>query len=255
MKIFASGFEGLKSEGVYFSEYCLEKSIPLRNILMSYYYARNHMGNAIRIRDNSDLVLIDSGAHSFQFGKKVSFDEYTQEYARFIREYDKKNVVGYFEMDIENIIGYKKVLELRETLEQVSDKIIPVWHPIRGVDDYVDMCKRYSGKIVAVGGFKNTDIRDEQYLMFLKTAKKYGCKVHCLGMTRNEVLDKVPFDYTDSSTWLQATNFGHMLVNGVRKSGVFPRAKGLEQFKYYETNYRDLLKTQEKYERKWCKEK
>ena len=105
-------------------------------------------------------------------------------------------------------IGYEKVLELRGILESVTDKIIPVWHKNRGVEDFVQMCKKYSGKIVAITGFRNEDIKDEQYIKFLKVAKKYNCKVHYLGMTRKSILDKVPFDYTDSSSWSMQGAFG-----------------------------------------------
>lgn len=94
---------------------------------MSYYYIKS--GNydfAEKIRNNSEEILIDSGAHSFQKGKKVDWEQYTKEYADFIKKFDRPNVIGYFEMDVDNIIGYDKVLELRKILENVSNKIIPV---------------------------------------------------------------------------------------------------------------------------------
>ena len=46
--------------------------------------------------------------------------------------------------------------------------------------------------------------------MFLKYAKKYDCKVHCLGMTRKKILDTVPFDFVDSSSWKQASIYGRI---------------------------------------------
>jgi hypothetical protein len=171
-------------------------------------------------------------------------------YAEFIKNFDKPNVVGYFEMDIENIIGYENVLELRKILESVSNKIIPVWHPQRGIPDYIEMCKKYAGKIIAIGGFRGTDIKDEQYLMFLKTAKKYNCKVHCLGMTRKKVLDKVPFDFTDSSTWLQQVNYGNEFFGNKK----FAKAKGKEKEKQYKYNYLQGMKMQKHYYMKWRKE-
>ncbi len=108
------------------------------------------------------------------------------------------------------------------------------------------MCQDYSGKIVAITGFKNEDIKDEQYLMFLKYAKKYNCKVHCLGMTRQKVLDKVPFDYTDSSSWKQQAIFGKIGNKKVTKE--------------FSKNHRDIVlaksyeegeKMQERYFQKW----
>lgn len=264
MKIFASAIEAvsIKKDGerLYFAKYLVDKGVKLKWNLLSYYYLRNHYDNALFIRDNSELVIIDSGAHTFQFGKKVDFEAYTKQYAEFIKHFDSDNVVGYFEMDIENVIGYEKVLYLREILESVSDKIIPVWHPNRGIDDYLSMCQRYAGKVVAIGGFRRTDIKDNQFIMFLKTAKKYGCKVHCLGMTRTEILEKVPFDFTDSATWITAANMGHPLINGRQpmqarrnKGGIcFRKATGEDKFGQFLYNYRDFQNSlQDKYYKKW----
>ena len=149
--------------------------------------------------------MIDSGAHSFQKGKKVDWIKYTYEYADFIKKFDTPNVVGYFEMDVDNIIGYDKVLELRKILESVSDKIIPVWHKNRGIEEFKKMCQEYAGKIIAITGFKNEDIKDEQYLMFLKYAKKFNCKVHCLGMTRKKYLTKFLL-----ITWIAVLGCNHL---------------------------------------------
>lgn len=182
-------------------------------------------------------------------GSKVDWDEYTKEYANFITKFDRPNVIGYFEMDVDNIIGYQKVLELRKVLELVSDKIIPVWHKNRTLDEYKKMCKDYAGKIVAITGFKNEDIKDEQYLMFLKYAKKYNCKVHCLGMTRTKILDKVPFDYVDSSSWVQSSVFGRI---GNKGKVTKEFSKTSREIVFFE-NYKEGMKMQEYYKKKWRK--
>lgn len=233
------------------SDYFLSEGIKYKYNLLSFYYIKNEKDYQIaeRVRDNSELILIDSGAHSFQFGAKVKWDEYTYKYADFIKKYDRENVLGYFEMDIENIIGYEKVLQLRSILEKVSDKIIPVWHPLRGIKDYERMCEQYAGKIIAIGGFRGTDIKDEQFLMFLKVAKKYNCKVHCLGMTRKKVLDKVPFDFTDSSTWAQLSIRGMI---GERKVSKMQSKTNMKQI--FLENYKLGIKMQEHYYLKWRKE-
>lgn len=241
MKIFLSAIEG-------------QKELPriIKNMkynLMSYYAIRKNRDNAKYIRDNSEEILIDSGAHSFQKGKKVDWIEYTKEYAEFIKEFDRPNVIGYFEMDVDNIIGYDKVLELRKILENVTNKIIPVWHKNRGIEEFKKMCEKYQNKIVAITGFKNEDIKDEQYLMFLKYAKKFDCKVHCLGMTRKKVLDKVPFDYTDSSSWLQSAVYGNI----VNKGKVNKEFSKENRNKVFLENYKQGMKMQEYYYYKWKK--
>lgn len=257
MKIFLSALENgacCYSSKKPLAQYFLECGIKFKYNLMSYYYIKNKTELAELIRDNSELIMIDSGAHSFQKGTKVDWVEYTKQYAEFIKKFDKPNVIGYFEMDVDNIIGYDKVLELRKILESVSDKIIPVWHKNRGIQDFKDMCRKYQGKIIAITGFKNEDIKDEQYLMFLKYAKKYNCKVHCLGMTRKKVLDKVPFDFADSSSWKQASIFGRINGNNKKVSKEFSKVKREVVFKH---NYLDGIKMQDYYYKKWrnvCKD-
>lgn len=253
MKIFLSAIEGgssCKDDGQHmFIDYILKErpDIKMKYNLVSFYYIRNNPKAFQKIKDHSELLLVDSGAHSFQKGTKVDWVEYTKEYARFIKENDSKKILGYFEMDVDNIIGYDKVLELRKILEEVSDKIIPVWHKNRGIEDYKKMCQDYQGKIVAITGFKNEDIKDEQYLMFLKYAKKYNCKVHCLGMTRRKVLDKVPFDYVDSSSWVQQSIYGRI----GRKGKVTKDFSKKHRLTVVLHNYLDAMEMQRYYYQKW----
>lgn len=224
---------------------------PLLWNLMSYYYLRSDEQWAETVRECSRLVMIDSGAHSFQKGKKVEWDSFTHAYAEFIRRFDRPNVVGYFEMDVDNLIGYENVLRLRKILEQESghaDKIIPVWHKNRGIEDFKDMCRTHQGRTVAITGFKNEDIRDEQYPMFLKYAWKHGCKVHCLGMARKSVLDKVPFDYCDASSWAQRAIFGR--VKGAKVKREFSKTNRTDVFM---ASYLDAMDTQLHYWQKWRK--
>lgn len=252
MKVFLSALENgatVANSNKPLAQYFLENKLKMKYNLISYYYIKSKHDLAELIRDNSEEILIDSGAHSFQKGKKVNWVEYTKQYAEFIQKFDRPNVVGYFEMDVDNIIGYDKVLELRKILESVSNKIIPVWHKNRGIDEYKQMCKDYAGKIIAITGFKNEDIKDEQYLMFLKYAKKHNCKVHCLGMTRKKVLDKVPFDYVDSSSWKQAGIYGRIDGKG-KVTKEFSKTK--REVVFLE-NYKTGMKMQEYYYNKWRK--
>lgn len=214
--------------------------------LVSFYYLRPDIFK--RILDKSDLLMVDSGAHSFQKGKHVDWIEYTKQYAQFIRENDCDKIVGYFEMDVDNIVGYEKVLEMRAILEEVSDKIIPVWHKNRGIAEYKKMCRDYSGKVIAITGFKNEDIQDHQYMMFLKEARKYNCKVHCLGMTRKKVLDSVPFDFVDSSSWKQQAIYGRI---GKRK--VSKEFSKQNRPIVLAESYKDAMKMQDHYYKKWRK--
>lgn len=241
MKVFLSGLE---ASGEFFD---IDRTVPkYKYMLCSFYYLRQDI--FARILRKCDLMLIDSGAHSFQKGKKVDWDEYTKRYADWIKENDCEKIVGYFEMDVDNVVGYEKVLQLRSILESKSDKIIPVWHKNRGIEDFKKMCRDYAGKVVAITGFKNEDIKDDQYLMFLKYAKEHGCKVHCLGMTRRKVLDAVPFDSVDSSSWKQQAIYGRIGTKKVsREFSKTSRSKVMVEC------LRQAMKMAEHYEKKWLR--
>lgn len=242
MKIFLSSLENNTAR--------ISRIGPLHYNLISYYYGRGHEDRVREIVQNSELILIDSGAHTFQKGLHVDWDKYTAEYAQWIREHDCDKIIGYFEMDVDNVIGYERVLELRKVLEQVTDKIIPVWHKNRGIRDFKEMCQKYRGKIIAITGFKNEDVRDDQYIQFLKYAWSYGCRVHCLGMTRKKILDKVPFDYVDSSTWTQSVLYGRLDGRKLRNEKTVDERRAMRQ-RQWEASYVSAKRMQEHYEQKW----
>lgn len=241
MKVFLSSLEvGPDTHDI------LDAIPSLRWNLMSYFYIRKKREFAHEIKQRSELIMIDSGAHSFQKGTKVEWDEYTKEYAAFIQAFDEDKVLGYFEMDVDNILGYEKVVALRGILELVSDKIIPVWHKNRGIEDFHRMCREYAGRIIGITGFQNEDIKDHQYLMFLKYAKLYQCRVHCLGMTRIKILDNVPFDFVDSSSWKQHAIYGRI---GSRKVSL-DYSKNNRGTVMVES-YREAMKMQDHYYKRW----
>lgn len=241
MKVFLSALENGRSFDLF----------PMKYNLMSYFYIQKGKQDFVNeIIEKSELILIDSGAHSFQKGKKVEWEEYTKKYAEWIKENDCEKILGYFEMDIDPA-GYplEYVLHLRSILESISNKIIPVWHKNRGIDNFIQMCKDYSGKIIAITGFKNEDIKDDQYIKFLKVAWKYGCKVHCLGMTRTKILDKVPFDFVDSSSWRQNAVYGNVFKGKkLKRERELPKEKVSEIYKFA---YMKGMEMQKHYETKW----
>lgn len=243
MKIFLSSLETAHTEEIldYLHKFNIDH---LLWNLMSFYYLTPQKFKLITSK--SKQIMIDSGAHSFQKGKTVNWTKYTEKYAEFIKEYDNDKILGYFEMDVDNRIGFNKVLKLRNTLEQVTNKIIPVWHKNRGIKQFTKMCKKYSGKIVAISGFQNEDIKDYQFKLFLKKAWEYNCKLHGLGITRKKVLDKVPFDFVDSSSWRLGTTFYRIGGQKVNKQSVknnWGKAKAI--------SYKRAIKKQLHYYNKW----
>lgn len=258
MHIFLSAIEGARQTkaegGRAIAEVLVERGVDLKFNLVSYFALdkdARRMSTAYFLREHSEEMMVDSGAHSFQKGKKVDWDEYTERYASFIRKYDAPNVIGFFEMDVDKVIGLEKVYQLRSVLERVTDKIIPVWHKGRGIDNFKKMCDQYHDRVIAITGFRNEDIKDDQYLMFLKYAWKHNCRVHCLGMTRKNVLAKVPFDYTDSSTWLQRVLYG-MIENNTEPRVTMEFIKA-HRGEVYITSYLNALKEVKYYQELWSK--
>ena len=176
--------------------------------LFSYFYTRNNsnLKNYLTIKDRIKGIFIDSGAHTFHTAQNVDFVEYTEQYADFIRETDKPNVDGYFEMDIDNRIGYKNVLKLRRIIEEATDKVIPVWHKNRGFKKFQKMCRNYD--YVSISCLPIEGIPDKDLHRFVQEAHDNDCKIQGLGGTRKYILENVPFDSVDSASWM------FMAVNG-----------------------------------------
>lgn len=242
MMIFLSALENSSSTKLLKKLVKEGKRIPFG--LVSFYYIqkeRTGLSNFKMALQVCDKLLVDSGAHSFQKGVRVEWDEYTRQYSEFIEKYDNPKIIGFFEMDVDNVIGYEKVLQLREILEAKTNKIIPVWHKNRGIPEFKKMCKESKSNIVAVTGFKNEDIRDDQYAAFLKYAWKCGKKLHCLGMTRIKVLDKVPFDYVDSSSWKMGAAFGVMKEWSARRRKLITVPNTKNKFTAERMLYKNLM--------------
>ena len=72
-------------------------------------------------------------------------------------------------------------------------------------------------------------------------------------MTRKKILDKVPFDYVDSSSWVQSSVFGR-IDNYGKVSKEFSKTKREVVFI---KNYQEGYKMQQHYYEKWrhiCKD-
>lgn len=190
------------------------KPIKLYYHLWSYYYLQNKDQIEVfnQIMDMSENMILDSGAFSIRMAGKLKnkeiiqeYDKYTKKYCDFIQEHDNNKILGYCEMDIENVTGYDYVLELRKELEEVSDKIIPVWHKERGIHDFKEMCQNYN--YVAISN-SQYDIKKTQTKLFVDYAHRHGAKIHGLGLANKTVLMNIPFDSCDAINWLMPTMYG-----------------------------------------------
>lgn len=169
--------------------------------------------------------MLDSGAFTFfSAGGGENWDAYIKQYAAFI---NRNKVKFYFELDIDKLIGYEKVLYYRAKLEDMTGKpCIPVWHKSRGRDEFIKMCEEYN--YISIGGIVTREISKREYVYFphlIKTAHKLGARVHGLGFTNIQGLRRFRFDSVDSTSWLSGGRFGtvyifdgHTMTTHIRKA-------------------------------------
>lgn len=165
-----------------------------------------------------DKILVDSGAYSFQRGTKrgnLSFDQYVERYITFVRRNTRSpKITGFFEVDTDITIGVEAVNDIRKDLNKISDKIIPVWHKTRSIDDFYRLCEEYKGRRIAITG-RASDCEVGQYNLFINAAHKYGCKFHILGCTDFRLIKGLNlglYDSVDSGSWRQTACFGSMVI-------------------------------------------
>lgn len=178
------------------------------NILQSFYYADEFTEKVIIPR--CKRFLLDSGAFTFfSRGGTVDWNDYVKRYAGFINQ---NKIDRFFELDIDVLVGYEKVLDVRHRIEELTGKpVIPVWHKSRGIDKYYKMCEQYD--YVAIGGIVSKEIKRNEYRVFPKLileAHKRGAMVHGLGFTNLKGMEIYKFDSVDSTTWTCGTRFGQL---------------------------------------------
>ena len=204
MKLYLAGQAPWKEDGLYNA--AIQERCPY--ILESFYYATDWTEKMI---PQFGAFLLDSGAFTLfsdaKRGRGVVWEEYVDKYADFIL---RNKVQNFFELDIDKLVGYERVLTLRRRLEKkVGAQSIPVWHKSRGKDNFLRMCRDY--KYVAIGGIVSKEITPDEYKYFswfIQQAHKAGAKIHGLGFTALTQLHKYHFDSVDSTAWVSGNRFG-----------------------------------------------
>ena len=201
MRLCLAGLNSIRQEN-----HDILKSVPF--VLESIYYIKDFQ---IPLIKTAELFLLDSGAFTFMQNakKNVDWDEYLDKYIAFINTHD---VQYFFELDIDAIVGYERVKQLRKRLEsETQKKCMPVWHKSRGVEEFKRLVEEYD--YIGIGGFASKDISKEEYpriMQLVKYAKQQGTKVHGLGYTKSDVT-QYGFYSADSTTW-NRSRFGDCCV-------------------------------------------
>ena len=176
---------------------------------------------------NCKRFMLDSGAFTFfSKGGNVDWAEYIKRYSMFI---NKNKIDRFFELDIDCLIGYDKVLYYREKLEDLTGKsAIPVWHFSRGKKEFLKMCELYN--YIAFGGLNTDGIPRSKIVKympwFIQTAHQNKAKIHGLGFTSLKHLPDLHFDSVDSTAWISGNRFGSVYKFNGKTLVTYNRKRG-----------------------------
>ena len=234
MELYLAGNPPWINQGLY--DKTIAKHRPY--ILESFYYADK---DTERLLPYFGDFLLDSGAFTFMMGnhkKEIDWDAYLEKYTDFI---NRNNIDKFFELDIDSIVGYQKVLYYRERLEKLTNKQpIIVWHKTRGSEIWKKECEEYP--YVAIGGFAAKELSKNEYKYIpsmISYAHKNNTKVHGLGFTQTSLLPKFHFDSVDSTAWTTGNRFGYIYKfrDGKMEKIFTPEGKRLESRKAALNNF------------------
>ena len=186
--------------------------IGIKNVLLSFYYKSEAEIDEIILKNPDVSFIIDSGAHTLQHNaKEIDYEAFFTKYLNLVKRHkDRKNVV-FVELDIDNVVGYKRVTEWREKLLAVRDDTIIVWHKwseeLAGRKLFEEYCKTY--KYI---GIPNKDLKNISLKTAFKIAKENKTKVHGFAMTKQNLLRRYEFDTVDSSYWTASVRFGNIFI-------------------------------------------
>lgn len=216
------------------------------NLLESFYYVADWQTRNIH---RFKSFLLDSGGFTLRRGKGnvPSWNEYLDSYIRYINDNDVKL---FFDLDIDEEVGYDNVVIMRKKLERETGKqSIPVWHESYGKQEWFNLCDEYD--YVALGGLALAAGRRrmEKYVpWFLDEAHKRGTRVHVLGYTPADgKLVGSSIDSCDSTAWLYGNRGGFVYHWDGKEMHKFnkPKGKRLDGKKVARHNFLQWVKMSE----------
>lgn len=127
------------------------------------------------------------------------FEALWERYLRIVNKHGER-MWGYIELDLGGADNKRKT---RARLEALGLRPIPVYHPFGDGWDYFDeLAEQYDriclGNIVQA----KPDVRQRLIATIVERKRKYpGLWIHALGMTPNPLLNALPVESCDSSSW------------------------------------------------------
>lgn len=183
-------------------------------------------------KDNKGKLLIDSGAYSvFKAGKTLDVDMYidylnanSHRFGYFIQADHLPGKFGRPATDQEKLESPKKswdnYLYMVSKLKE-PDKLLPVFHNgedykwLHNMLEYTRDGKHIPYICIAPMHNVNLAERDrfiEKCFQIIKASSNPNVKVHALGVTRLDILERYPFTSADSTSWIITAANGNILT-------------------------------------------
>ncbi len=199
-RIFLSGGEVPKFRA------CMAE-MKTKSILMTYWALRKNPDHLVELKEAHPEIdiMVDSGAFTlFQKDRQepAFYEKYMDEYEKFLIKH-QKHIFMAAELDLDTVIGSKICDKWRERFFEISKKvpIIFVWHPVLGVEKFMDYCRKYD--LVGIG----SDFNEDHHAL-MNIARKYLTEVHAFGFTASNTIQSYDFYSCDSTTWLIGSKYG-----------------------------------------------
>lgn len=201
-------------------EFSTVHSANYPRLLISYAYLQKDHDLIVRWKDRYPEVeiMVDSGAFTFfaEADKGIEHDldfyeDYADRYIEFLDRYSEY-ICAAADLDIYSLTGDEFVerLQTEHFLPFERSSGVPicyVWHPMLGIEGWVDMCSRFD--YVGIGSSERSS---DLYNPLMRIARDYLTKVHVMGYAETLVMHKWEFFSVDQTTWLVGKQFADLCV-------------------------------------------
>ena len=208
------------------------------------------------LTDNFNHTIMDSGLFTLMFGAHAGKRDrdfvtaWQHAIINFVRETKYTGTV--VEVDCQKILGVDSAWEFRKKLrkELPNNQQMNVFHIEDGKEGLIKMAKW--SKYIALSipefralGWKNIPLKVTQLCNIIKNENP-DIKIHLLGCTQKNILEKTKFCYSsDSTSWMQVNRWGSQIVFNNGKYEKVKRKTVVEQSKILKNKIRKVL-TEEK---------
>ena len=179
--------------------------------LYSFYYIEELKN--FKFPDYCKRIMVDSGAHTLQYtnNSPQTYQAFFERYVNFIKQHKDDERITFIELDIDNVIGWDKLQQWRETLLSLRDDMMIVWHKWSENLAKRDLWEEYVNQFKFIS-IPNKDMKNINVHKALDLAREKGIKVHGLAMTKPNLPYIYKFTSIDSSTWASGGRFGNMYM-------------------------------------------